>query len=875
MTQEKKANSNYAALAQIVFDLYAPGTKVYAILSGRIYSPAKDSETRAPLELTPEVIEHHLAGQQSVGVYPIAPGQEVCHFAVLDFDDHQGTLGWNQVRNKAQVVGQALLAEGLSFVAFRSGGGKGIHLLVPFVGAVNAAALRKELHSILIRLGLTSGTGGVEMGQVEIFPKQDRVPVAGIGNLIALPLARKSVLLDHEFNEVEGNHVLRMLRAFVKNPTDLVPIAATTERVTSTAHIDVEDDLTTPGEHPLSQCQFMQHCADHAQTLAEPLWLAAATNAAKAPGGRAYFHFLSKLDPSRYDAPATDRKFDHAMTLQPFSCLRLVDDGFPCPKMAFDGTCTVTSGMNPVSFAVPTSKLIESLRSAKPIHVRHRRIAAVIKARLIANGAFFVSSQDQEQLYFERTERRLYKLGSDAFAAYISDKFGLNGAEHEFKFVQADLETHASRYGALKHVHRVACFANEVLYVDAGAQQMYRLDGKTIAALPNGDDGVLFRDSDRIEPFTFDAAPGTGHVRRYLTDQLHTDDADLKDLFYVYLHSLYFERLLPTKPIALITGEKGSGKSFVGRAIKKVIFGAKADVDVGVTADEGSARAAFTHNYFVCMDNVDGMVDWLANLLASVSTGAVIRMRTLYKTNDESEFEPHCFVMINSRDPVSLRRDDIADRLLIFGVTRRKTFVPESQLHLELLGNRQAILSELLFNLNKVVAQLKKPAKAVASAHRLADFAALSGIIARALHLPGAERAIEKMDEKRNKLVLDGDPLVSALLAYTVDPTRPEWITTGALFVELREYMDMGRATARSFGRKLKNLQSNLRSHLGIEWRDGQHNSQEVKLTPTPKAKADLAQRFGFKAAPPLQGKQVNIPTKTKIQKKPRLATHP
>ena len=107
-----------------------------------------------------------------------------------------------------------------------------------------------------------------------------------------------------------------------------------------------------------------------------------------------------------------------------------------------------------------------------------------------------------------------------------------------------------------------------------------------------------------------------GYVKRHLADHLHTSDPDLKDLFEVYIYALFFETLLPTKPIVLITGEKGSGKSFAGRAIKKTFFGAQADVDIGVAADEGSARAAVTRNYFICMDNVDGMVDYITSLRA-------------------------------------------------------------------------------------------------------------------------------------------------------------------------------------------------------------------------------------------------------------------
>lgn len=855
--KKQSDNPNRRDLAEVLFALYAPGTTAYAMLVGRDYFPAKDN-AGVTLKLSPEVVEHHLTGKQPIGVYPVGSGSDVCHFAVLDFDDHDGTLGWDTVRSKASEVSKTLKDQGFTFLALRSGGGKGVHLFLPFDGPVKAAAVRRTLREVLSRHGLTDGSEGVANNQVEIFPKQDAVKAGKLGNLIALPLARKSVLLDDRFEEVSSEQVVQTLQALPRNSASLILDAPVPEELPASPHADVNTDMKEPGNHALVQCEFVQHCIKDAETLPEPLWLAAATNAAQAAQGRAFFHYISKHDGQRYDAAGTDAKFDHAQTLQAYSCRKLGEIGYICPKMRSDGTCSITGGTNPASFVIPVSRVIESLRAQKSTpQVRNRRIATTVKTRLIESGSFFVSTPDKELLYFERSEKQLYRLQSDAFAAYLSDKYGLNRAEQEFNFVQADIEAHALRYGVAKRVHRVAYFSGEALYVDAGAQQMYRLDGKSIVGLSNGDDGVLFRDSDRIEPFTFDPDTKAGYVRRYLTDQLHTSDVDLKDLLEVYIHALFFERLLPTKPIVLVTGEKGSGKSFVGRAIKRTLIGGNADVDIGLTADEGSARAAVTHNYFIVMDNVDGMVDWLGNLLASVSTGAVIRMRTLYKTNEESQFEPHCFVMVNSRNPASLQRDDIADRLLIFEVTRRKEFVPEGQLLGDLGKNRQAIRSELLMNLNRIVAALKSEQPAPPSTQRLADFAALTSTIAKVLNLPGAERAIAGMDERRNDLVLEGDPLVGALLGYTLDQTTPEWITTGALFAKLKENGDFGKLSARGFGKKLKNLQSNLREHLEIEWRDGAHNTKEVKLTPTPAARKALEERFGLQAKQPEQGKEV------------------
>ena len=56
--------------------------------------------------------------------------------------------------------------------------------------------MRRALADVLHDCGLKPGTGGVSEGEIEIFPKQDSVPIDGFGNMFVLPLAAASVPLD-------------------------------------------------------------------------------------------------------------------------------------------------------------------------------------------------------------------------------------------------------------------------------------------------------------------------------------------------------------------------------------------------------------------------------------------------------------------------------------------------------------------------------------------------------------------------------------------------------------------------------------------------------------------------------------------------------
>jgi hypothetical protein len=102
---------------------------------------------------------------------------------------------------------------------------------------------------------------------------------------------------------------------------------------------------------------------------------------------------------------------------------------------------------------------------------------------------------------------------------------------------------------------------------------------------------------------------------------------------------------------------------------------------------EGDAISAITHNYLLIADNVDGTITWLGNLLASIATGTQISLRTLYRTNEMSKYLPRCFVGITSRDPLSFKRDDLADRIFMITVDRWKEFIPEELLIQRLLSD--------------------------------------------------------------------------------------------------------------------------------------------------------------------------------------------
>jgi len=151
--------------------------------------------THVKRPITEQVIREHLDGRQPIAVVVMAQGRYT-QAAVLDIDDHDGELGWERVVERVLPLYRALIDEGLKPIPFRSGGGKGIHLWFLWREPQLARSVRRRLTRLLDGHGLKPGTRGIGADEVEVFPKQDEVPEGRVGNVVALPLARKSEPLD-------------------------------------------------------------------------------------------------------------------------------------------------------------------------------------------------------------------------------------------------------------------------------------------------------------------------------------------------------------------------------------------------------------------------------------------------------------------------------------------------------------------------------------------------------------------------------------------------------------------------------------------------------------------------------------------------------
>ncbi len=187
------AHSPMAGKVELVRTLFRARDDVYAVrwTSARTgksgYSPAvaggwsRRDQSRDNLPLTDEVIEDHLFGSSTVGLYPLLKG-DTCWFLACDFDGP----GWAL---DALAYLASCREEGIPAALERSRSGGGAHSWVFFSGPVPAVSARR-LGTYLLRATMTR-RGEMDLESYDrLFPSQDFLPRGSFGNLIALPLQR-------------------------------------------------------------------------------------------------------------------------------------------------------------------------------------------------------------------------------------------------------------------------------------------------------------------------------------------------------------------------------------------------------------------------------------------------------------------------------------------------------------------------------------------------------------------------------------------------------------------------------------------------------------------------------------------------------------
>ena len=140
-----------------------------------------DCANRELLPVTEEVLFKHLAGEHTIGAYPLHT-DDTCHFLAVDFDEEQ----W---RDDAVAFAQTGRELDVPVALEISRSGNGAHAWIFFDRRVPAREARRLGTALISRT--CARRRQLRLSSYDrLFPNQDTIPKGGFGNLIALPLQK-------------------------------------------------------------------------------------------------------------------------------------------------------------------------------------------------------------------------------------------------------------------------------------------------------------------------------------------------------------------------------------------------------------------------------------------------------------------------------------------------------------------------------------------------------------------------------------------------------------------------------------------------------------------------------------------------------------
>lgn len=339
--------------------------------------------------------------------------------------------------------------------------------------------------------------------------------------------------------------------------------------------------------------------------------------------------------------------------------------------------------------------------------------------------------------------------GRSVSGEYLKMAAGTLSAQAEFSGEVRELYTRAAWHGR-----------DEALYYELRPGKVVRIDsgGWTFEAgeaVP-----VLFRRYANLKPLA-DPAPASYTGSLDVLDDLVNLKTDRdRRLFKAYLVTVPLEHV--GRPIFNASGAMGSGKTTIGRIIKRLLDPTAPET---VRFDPRDFLQKAMHAYIVMLDNQNSIPEWAADTLCRLVTGEADSKRRLYTDDEDIIIELRRALILNGIN-VPTDRGDVLDRSLVVELERipdgdRKT---EEQLW-ELFAHKQPELLAAVFDtLSKAIAI--KPSLELSRRPRLADWGEYAAAVYEVMGW-GAQSFLEDWDEVvkvQNQGTLDGSPVAQAVI---------------------------------------------------------------------------------------------------------------
>ena len=360
-----------------------------------------------------------------------------------------------------------------------------------------------------------------------------------------------------------------------------------------------------------------------------------------------------------------------------------------------------------------------------------RRITEDMKVR-----GFFVNGDD-EFYYFDRQQHQLVWIEEDDpdLQVVLAERYQINRRDPLFGYLYHHLRVETQARGIRSLVRRFSYYDKQtnIVYLDMGAGRVLRISVDTIEVRANGEDSILFMPVPDHSPWDYRVPTKDRLLYETLVARINFTPENSaftvkqqRLLLLLWMLSFAFESMMPTKVLAVAVGPHGSGKTTMFRTCGLTLFGPTFEVDSLQQSDRGEDDfwVALVHSFFCCYDNIDQALKWLPDALAQVATGVRRSKRQLHTSSKLHRRTISAMLALTARTPTgSLRREDVADRSLLFQLETLPAKRPEFAIQEEVARLRDELMSDYAGMVQRALRVPLDTVKVADSEVRMADFA--------------------------------------------------------------------------------------------------------------------------------------------------------
>lgn len=768
-----------------------------------------------------DLIQQHIDEIVVLGAYTVSPGNTTRYIA-WDIDSKIGIV---KAREIAQKLSDFLTQHNIKhFIEYS--GSKGYHIYVFFEDRTDAG--RAKIVGEAIREFFGWASAGTL--HVEVYPKQAKLDKGKVGSLLRLPLGRHPKTNNKAFfvltDDWENGEAVDPEKVFSeKNKIEDVEAALAAadplEELANTLITYWKDgqrhNITLCASGMAVMCGMV---IERWKEVVERIH-------AEVPEG--------SLDDQFKAVESTWKRFANGEKIIGENGLASFIPGRVLMKIR------KLMGKSSSSLVL---QMMDAVRLEKnPPFIKVRNAAVTALSYLQENGRLV---RDENNVYWlDYSDHRLTMVDSFAWTRLTHNLFGINISESFGRQVAESIRHLAYVTAKQVVVVKRSYWYQKKLYVNLGGPEVYVLDGKTIEVVYNGEIDILFRNVDDTMnlPNLLEEDNMVDPWKMLVHDvnfkEGDTTIAQAKQLMMAYICAMFFPEAMPTRPLLMLLGISGSGKTTTARRILWLIEGILQDV-LSQTPDKPDAlRASMAAHRMIVIDNIEkSNVSWLPNMLNTAATGSQVELRELHTTNRVQKIIYNVFVCLTGTE-IPFSDEAVYSRILPIELEYLDIFQSEEAMRSNIENNFISFWRGFLFELNKVVAELVIHGETnFPSQTRLADFSVFCNRIKGVDFLDGDEllKGLGNLVDRQKEALTEYSPFIGILDGLI--KTRPDEMsvamTVSELYSRSQRYAVLNKqrfdwSTPQGFSKHIMMMEPQLKKHFGMTVRTDREGGREVK----------------------------------------------